>query len=413
MGRYRIIRTWHELEHVEQEFYDNTTEDLMLIDPHLTLALNANGNLEFTIPATNRYFYDVTPMADEFMVRDEIKDETLFVGRPISCKMTNFNTLEVYCEGAMGYLNDIMIRPRVWNSTTNRQFFKDIINSYNTIKTQYIPYQRIDFNECDIPLRRIYREANYTKAYSLIQDECLSRDGGYLMMSYGKYGEKSISWYNAPPQKDDSQLVAYGENLISFEEGYDLSDRATVIIPLGAETDKNLPGDLGKKKLEGDLYAYALTGWEDFDIQRTIKYHGYIEELKEYPNAKDTTEIREALMNDPIVHLGNLDWHGTVDIKVADLHFLDNSINGFYVGQRIDLDQLTKNRLRYSVLNDVLYVKRIEYDLQSAAPEIFIGIDTSPPKTPERTPELVSNGIYIYTGIGSLTPFDTNDIEEV
>lgn len=376
--RYKIIRLYHLLEKVDQEFYNPDEPSLRLIDPILTLELNGNGTLEFTMPYGHKYFSDVLPMSDEFMVRDEVTDDTLFVGRPISCEVTDFERVKVYCEGALGYLHDILIRPKAWEATTPRTFLSDVVIEYNTRKAPKVPHQEIHIGNCDIPDREIYRYSNYDKAYTLLERGCLESDGGYIMMTYGADGKKTINWYKVPESavNDSAQNVSYGENIVSFNESIDLSDSPSFAIVLGAKSEtEELPGDQGRKRLEYPeplglgLSAAGGPGGE-WEWQWLVRQFGYSETLFEYDEPTTEEALKTAFDDDPAVKLAWPERQINVECNVADLHFVNNNILKFYLGQRVNLS--VPNKI-YTHLADVLYVTRIRYDLTSAVVEILVG----------------------------------------
>lgn len=377
-NRYRIVRLWHKLEQVNQEFYSTTDDTLKLINPTLTLEISGNGVLEFTMPYMHKYFKDVSPMIDEFMVRDEVTNETLFVGRPISCTVEDFERVKVYCEGALGYLHDILIRPKAWEHTTPVMFFKDIVTEYNARKGTKVPYQEIYIAEdCDIPNRDIYRYANYDKAYTLLERGCLESDGGYIFMTYEADGKKTIHWKQKPSDDEAvSQQIAFGTNIVSFNEELDLSEASSFAIVLGAESEtEQLPGDMGAKRLElSEPVGLGLSGQGgtsgEWEWQWVIREYGYVEELFEYDEPKTQEELRAKFDADPAVKLSWPERQINVECEVADLHFLNNGITKFKLGDRINLSVPFKI---YTRLADILYVTRIRYDLGSAIAEIIVG----------------------------------------
>lgn len=370
MGRYKIIRTWHLGQRVDQDFYNQGSEETTLIDPVLTLQLSGTGSLEFTMPRTHKYFYkegeddEIMPMGDEFMVVDTVANKTLFVGRPISCKTNDFKSVSVYCEGALAYLHDILIRPVVWDNVTPKAFFRDILAKYNAKKTQHAPWQTVQAGSCDIPDRTLYRYANYDKAYDLISKGCLESEGGYLLMSYGANGEKILNWYKSPPQSSRQKLV-YGKNIVRYNEDFDLSEMPTDILPLGAASEtEELPGDLGKKKL---TLSQEVVTVNEADIHS--KY-GYVETLKEYSDATTEIELLATLRNDQ--SFKNLSPKNmlTIDCQVVDYHFVDDSVPILEIGQKIVLQ--TPYQI-YKLTDDrELYITEIRYNIGSAAPEIRV-----------------------------------------
>lgn len=404
MGRYSIIRTYHQLERVDEEFYNNDEYGFDLIEPELTLALNENGSLSFTMPITHKYFGTVLPMSDEFMVRDTINDETLFVGRPISCKNVNFDRIEVYCEGALGYMHDILVRPEVWKSTSPSEFFSNVIDRYNSIKTPRVPHQEIQKGVVDIPYKNVYREANYDDAYELLHKGCVDSEGGYFTMSYGPNGEKILNWTLEPPQPtEEVQKVEYGRNIISFSESLDLSSDQTFMLAFGSETEQELPGDLGKARISIDPVGLGVRGfgtdkpWYE-EYAHLIKRYGYIEMKKDYNDADTVDKLKEAVRADRISEYKNPDWLGDIECVVADMSFISNDLR-YAVGQRVQL--VIPNQF-YTELNNLLYVNKVVYKLDRALKTISIG----PKHYKDLTDQFANSKGGSGSGAGSRTPSD-------
>ena len=378
MNRYEIIRTYKadssvdsngkckNTKRVDEQFYDSNDNQLRLIEPKLKLELGAAGSLEFSIPISHKYFDTITPMADEFLVRDTFFNQTIFVGRPTSVTNINFKTIKVYCEGALAYLNDILQRPHEWERTTPAGFFTDVITRYNEIKRRAYGYefQVINVGTCTIPNREIYRYCNYENTYNLIEKGCIESDGGWLMMSYDIYGNKTLNWYKVPPQPSDIQPLEYKVNLVSYEEEWDCSDASTIPIIFGPNTDEDLPGNQGKRKMTYDAF------YQEGNRLR----NGYIEKGYEYEEGITTMDqLINAYEYDPIKDFDKPSKKVVISSKVVDRHYIDSNIRKYDIGQKVNLTGILLPYSHGYLDKDETYVTGIDLNLNSAVPDITVG----------------------------------------
>ena len=105
-----------------QAHTDKVFDDVLIdqkykvVDPQLELEDNSAGSLEFTIYTTNNAYGSMSDSEYDpiTVLRSTIRvymtngtKEEIWEGRPLSIKKDFYNGKQVYCEGALSYLNDI------------------------------------------------------------------------------------------------------------------------------------------------------------------------------------------------------------------------------------------------------------------------------------------------------------------
>lgn len=109
--------------------YDLRDEELVLIDPKLTLEVNKAGSFSFKIPPKHPYYDVIKKMRSEIAVyQDGIE---IFCGRVTEAKIDFYNRKNVYCEGELAYLNDSIQRPAEYHDMTVRGYLQNLINIHN------------------------------------------------------------------------------------------------------------------------------------------------------------------------------------------------------------------------------------------------------------------------------------------
>ena len=77
----------------------------------------------------------------------------------------------------------------------------------------------------------LYRYTNYEKTIECINDKLIGRLGGHLRVRKVN-GVRYLDYLSDYPNTN-KQVINFGKNLLDFTKSYDLSELATVIVPLG------------------------------------------------------------------------------------------------------------------------------------------------------------------------------------
>lgn len=110
--------------------YDLRDEELVLIDPKLTLEVNKAGSFEFKMPPNHPQYNLPVKMRSVIQVFQD--DVEIFSGRPIEQKTDFYNRKFISCEGQLAYLNDSIQRPAEYHDKTVRGYLETLIANHNS-----------------------------------------------------------------------------------------------------------------------------------------------------------------------------------------------------------------------------------------------------------------------------------------
>lgn len=350
---YRIILDRYDM------YMDNG--DVSLISPRVSIELNAAGSFEFTIPPTHPY-YDIPQILNSNVEVYE-DDEMIWYGRPTEINIDFYNQKKVYCEGALGFFNDTIIRKLKYTGEGVRTVLQDIINNHN---------QGVD------EIRRQFTIGNIT-----VDDESLNKDYSYektwdainsLVEDYGGYlfvrkenGTNVLDWLKELPY-EGKQPISFGINLLDITQKIISSEFCTSVVPYG-----RLNND--------DVTIESVNHGNDYIDSEAVQEYGRITQAVDFG---DVTSI-QSLYNLGVHWLedNQFDMY-SVEVDAAELHYLmmENRIFNNMVSAGTDVNDLfpafkvgqTVHCTSYPHLVDRDFpLTKIEIELDTAAKKITIG----------------------------------------
>lgn len=212
-------------------YHPKLVEDgFVIYNPVVTLEANKSGSFQFTMPVTNSAYNFLEKMKTVITVYND--GEEIFRGRILNDERDFYNNKVIYCEGEMAFLLDSVIRPYTPSDPqTIREFLVDILAMHNA---QVDEFKRFTMGQCDIGTEQIFRwpVEDYTSAWSVIQG-LLDYFGGYIRtrLENGVRYFDYISSYN----HTNTQVVAFGENLLDISHYISAENVITTLIPLGVD----------------------------------------------------------------------------------------------------------------------------------------------------------------------------------
>ena len=250
-------------------------------DVTVTKELNKVDSCEFTIPVTGNGYDSISKLTSVITVWDD--DEKIFHGRCIDITDDFYNNRKFKCEGALGYLNDSVLRPYSISTDTPGNIFKYYINQHNS-RVEYKKRFTVG-NISTMQAEQIVRESSqYPTTLDELEDKLIENYGGYVIP---RYENNSIYLdYKATSGGDNGQVIQFGKNLLELEKFINAADVKTVIIPLGATvegTEERLTIESvnsGKDYLESSsgiaLFGRIETceGWDDITVAQNLKNAG-------------------------------------------------------------------------------------------------------------------------------------------
>ena len=229
--------------------------------------LNKAGSFGFTVTSSNPMYDSIYRIGTNIYVT---KDEScIFYGRVLDVVRDSYNSKIVTCEGALAFLNDIVIEPFTYSSATGYvtgstlvSHFTNVIGKYNSgccslRNIQYnigvLPSLFSDIESCRVP-----GITDYVTVKEAL-DDILSVDPSVgVMISYA--GGSPLMLLSTLPFgtiefDDETASFEVGVNVIDISETSSADDIYTHIIPIGddnittdlAEADRMLSSELVEK----------------------------------------------------------------------------------------------------------------------------------------------------------------------
>lgn len=279
----------------------------------VTKELNKVDTAEFTIPTDGKGYDLINKMSSVITIYDD--DEKIFHGRCLNVTKDFYNQRQFYCEGALGYLNDSVLRPYAFSAEvsggapqTPGYIFNYYINSHNAKVDESKRF--IVGDTSTMQSETIVRESSmYPVTLDELQDKLIENYGGYVMPRY--VGDSIYLDYKATSGGDNGQVIQFGKNLLTMEEFIDAGEVKTVIIPLGGTvsgTDEKLTI---KSVNDGLDYLVSSSGAALF---------GRIETCEAWDDVNDANVLKQKGLN----RLGDLIAEATtLNLSAVDLSMLD------------------------------------------------------------------------------------------
>lgn len=327
-----------------ESIYD-TTADMALLSPSLSIEVNSAGSLEFTMPTTHSK-YDI-PKRLSSNVEVYESNELIWYGRVSEINKNMYNNKTIFCEGAYAFFNDSIQRPEVFDMTTVHEFFRYIINQHNS---QVNLDRRFTVGEITVDDISIYRELKYEPTIDVIKKMCLDTEGGYLFFRR-ENGTNYVDWLSDMPTIG-IQPVQFALNLVDITIDMNVDDICTVIVPLGAEVD-------GKRITITDINEGL-----DYLESSYIDQYGRITKIVEFDDIYTAEELKAAAER----WLNKLDYSPeTISCDAAELSYIDPSYPPFKVGQKVRVTSPAHG------IDKIYPLTAIDISLDSALKQVTLG----------------------------------------
>ena len=159
-----------------------------LLNPNLNMEDSTSGSFEFVIYKDHHYYNaGINLWTDTIYITKTYKDgseRVIWDGRPISKQQDSSGNISVYCEGALGYFNDL----RVINNTG----YEFNLNVQDFVMQYILDYQNDNSRLNNRMDRTFYGNKNST-VYE--QAKCIDVDAGYKNLWQIQY-ESGLKWIN-------------------------------------------------------------------------------------------------------------------------------------------------------------------------------------------------------------------------
>ena len=174
----------------------------------------------------------------------------------------------------------------------------------------------------------LYHYTNRESTMQCIKEKLIDTLGGYIRVR-NENGHRYIDYINLDEYGNkNTQDIAFGENLADLVRNMDLTDIATVVIPLGARQDES-----PIKALDNRLtIASVNNGVEYLTSPDAVKKYGWIEKVVTWDDVTTPERLKSKGQKwltdeqfDPMV----------INAKAVDLHYTDDQIESLKLGDQV------------------------------------------------------------------------------
>ena len=254
---------------------------------------NTIGSLTFSV----LYTHPAYNMFKEYkgVIRLYWGTALIYKFRIIKLRRDFCNTLTVQCEGLLGYLNDSIVKPYVFNANYSVyppnmpshcslvEFMTQLVWLHNSMVE---PEQRFTFvDETDGAFNGILfttEQTAYSKTWDELQNKIIKNIGGYIQIRHMSAENRLV--FKAALTDSNTQTVRFRQNLKDLELETASRKFATAIYPISTYTDSN-----------GARHTLKLTGTEYIDKPLLTPIYGRIIECVQYEGINTEEKLRERL----------------------------------------------------------------------------------------------------------------------
>lgn len=319
--------------------YDLRDENLVLIDPKLDLEVNKAGSFSFKMPPQHPQYYLPQQMLSCIQVFQD--SEEVFSGRITGCKIDFYNRKQITCEGQLAYLNDSIQRPAEYHDVTVRGYLETLIAEHNkqVSKDKQFKVGIVTVTDGNDSL---YRYTNYNSTMKEIKEDLVDDLGGYLRVR--NVNGTAYLDYIEDYENISKQSIEFGENLLDFSRNTDVTDIATVFIPLGAKLEESPIA-----ALEQRLTIESVNGGSDSLVNsEAVKKFGYISKTITW----DDVTTPQMLLYKANKYIADYQWDSmTLEVNAVDMHWTDADVEQFKLGDKIKVHSSLHGLDRYFPLS--------------------------------------------------------------
>ena len=217
-------------------------DGLIVIEATLEEELNTHGSLSFRIAQTNPLYDALHERTTLVKVSSDTKGRKVWFGRVMSIERSLDNTLQVYCEGELAFLCDSSDRPFAFRGDPSA-LFSALIAAYNGSNTLGPTFAVGNVSVTDPNTYIVRSSEDPATIWERMEDSLFGSSlGGYVLPRYDEENDVHYIDYLALDENDQyahtsTQVVRFGENLLSFAKTSNASNIVTALIPYGAEIE--------------------------------------------------------------------------------------------------------------------------------------------------------------------------------
>jgi len=286
--------------------------DLKVNNPELTMGDNAAGSLTMSLPPNNVGYESIQRLITDIVVKKE--KNQIWMGRVLTESKDFWNNRVLYCEGELAFFNDSVQPPKKFETTIN-SIFRELISNHNSQVTDDRRFTVGQVTVTGATSDNHVFYTNYDKTMASINN-LIETYGGHIRIRHVN-GVRTIDYLDTYPGVSE-QRIEFGANLLDFTRSWDMSEYATVIVPLGAR--------INNSKSESDLDEYVTVAEVNNNSiyvtasQEILDTYGRIAKTVEWSDEEDPS----SLFTKATLYLGDTQFDEMVlEMSALDLHYLN------------------------------------------------------------------------------------------
>lgn len=307
----------------DELFCKSSIEELAVINPVITQEANKAGTFSFTIPPNHPKYSLIRKRLDLIEVHRD--GEIIFEGVCTEDGTDFFNQRRIDCEGSLTFLNDSTLRPAHRQGLTVRQLLTAYISEHNAA-VEAMKQFTVGIVTVTDPNDYITCFTNYNSTMTEIKEDLVDDLGGYLRVRK-QNGTRYLDYLAGSPRQNE-QEIKLGSNLLDFSKTNDMTEVATVLIPLGAKLAESSIEGLDERLTVETAAADTMhpAGADYIESTGAIATYGRIEKVvtwDEVTTASNLLAKGEAYLQD--VQFENL----VLEVNAFDLGLTDSEFQKF------------------------------------------------------------------------------------
>lgn len=329
--------------------HDSQNQILKVSNPKLSLELNKNGTLTFTMYNNHPYYDKINKLRSVISVYQDNK--ILFKGRVLDDTTSIYKSRKITVEGIRAYLLDSIYRPFEYQGDIP-EFLESIIDSHNS---QVEDFQKFKIGNITVtdPNHYINRSSiNYLTSLEVIESRLIETHGGYLIVRFEADGNY-LDYLSDFPYTS-TQIIEFAVNLADLSQKVDGTSIKTGIIPLGAKLQDSEGNDTDER-----LTIKSVNDDKDYLIdEETSKLYGKIFEVVTWD---DVTLPQNLLAKAKQYLADNIMFLITIDVSAIDLSTLNKNVNSFRLGEYVRIKSKPHD------INKIYLLKKLSIDIENPA----------------------------------------------
>lgn len=305
MSYYRVL-----LDGID--IYDPTQLPLTFTAPRVVCGLSDAGSFDFVMPKGHIFYDNAIPYGSTIEVFED--GQSIFYGRPTLPKIDFYGNKQVHCEGALAFLNDVIVPPiKVSGGAkiTMKEYIEILFEHYN--KTCRREDRKLILGTVNLASDQEAKHIwNYETCFDILKQGILPYTGSYtvtrraLGVTYIDFVYRFNSLINQPIKLASNLLdmTKTGQEFYTAVMAKGASDAVQMLSPMLADN--------------------AL-----------IQKYGFICAFKEYPNCETITDLQMQCS----VFLKSQQFSGMrFEASATDLHLENSAYQQFVVGAVTKID---------------------------------------------------------------------------